>query len=235
MFGAEESSSDMDGKHLTGDLLRLAYKVKGPDRLALVTDAMRAADCPDGDAGPGTIALNAYVVAQSRRMPKPMHMAAAGPSGTGKSFEVDTALQLIDPAAIYNIGDGSEKFMQYDIAPLTGRVVYFAEATPLQRDGNSPLAYATRTLMSEGLFRYRFVDFEKKDANFELSFDRSVVRFLPGVSSAVIPSTFPWLFSHSYFATLFSRRPSDRTAFHWRQCELDLSAFCRAVEHLSLA
>jgi N-acetylglucosamine-6-phosphate deacetylase len=38
-----------DGKHLTGDLLRLAYKAKGPDRLALVTDAMRAVDCPDGE------------------------------------------------------------------------------------------------------------------------------------------------------------------------------------------
>ena len=31
-----------DGKHLAPELLRLAYKVKGPDRLALVTDAMRA-------------------------------------------------------------------------------------------------------------------------------------------------------------------------------------------------
>ncbi len=38
-----------DGKHLTGDLLRLAYKAKGPDRLALVTDALRAVDCPDGE------------------------------------------------------------------------------------------------------------------------------------------------------------------------------------------
>ncbi len=38
-----------DGKHLTGDLLKLAYKTKGPDRLALVTDAMRAVDCPDGE------------------------------------------------------------------------------------------------------------------------------------------------------------------------------------------
>jgi len=38
-----------DGKHLTGDLLKLAYKAKGPDRLALVTDAMRAVDCPDGE------------------------------------------------------------------------------------------------------------------------------------------------------------------------------------------
>ena len=38
-----------DGKHLDASLLRLAYKVKGPDRLALVTDAMRALDMPDGE------------------------------------------------------------------------------------------------------------------------------------------------------------------------------------------
>lgn len=38
-----------DGKHLTPELLRLAYKVKGPDRLALVTDSMRAVDLPDGE------------------------------------------------------------------------------------------------------------------------------------------------------------------------------------------
>lgn len=38
-----------DGKHLSPELLRLAYKVKGPDRLALVTDAMRAVDQPDGE------------------------------------------------------------------------------------------------------------------------------------------------------------------------------------------
>jgi N-acetylglucosamine-6-phosphate deacetylase len=37
-----------DGKHLAGDLLRLAYKIKGPDRLALVTDCNRALDMPDG-------------------------------------------------------------------------------------------------------------------------------------------------------------------------------------------
>src|SRR6185437_5083019 len=29
--------------------LRLAYKIKGPDRLALVTDSMRAVDLPDGE------------------------------------------------------------------------------------------------------------------------------------------------------------------------------------------
>ncbi|MFM8274923.1 MAG: N-acetylglucosamine-6-phosphate deacetylase [Gemmata sp.] len=38
-----------DGKHLSPELLRLAYKAKGPDRLALVTDSMRAVDLPDGE------------------------------------------------------------------------------------------------------------------------------------------------------------------------------------------
>jgi N-acetylglucosamine-6-phosphate deacetylase len=38
-----------DGKHLSPELLRLAYKLKGPDRLALVTDSMRAVDLPDGE------------------------------------------------------------------------------------------------------------------------------------------------------------------------------------------
>jgi N-acetylglucosamine-6-phosphate deacetylase len=37
-----------DGKHLTRELLLLAHKIKGPDRLALVTDANRALDMPDG-------------------------------------------------------------------------------------------------------------------------------------------------------------------------------------------
>jgi N-acetylglucosamine-6-phosphate deacetylase len=38
-----------DGKHLTADLLLLALKIKGADRLALVTDCNRALDLPDGE------------------------------------------------------------------------------------------------------------------------------------------------------------------------------------------
>jgi N-acetylglucosamine-6-phosphate deacetylase len=37
-----------DGKHLQRELLLLAYKIKGPDRLALCTDCNRALDMPDG-------------------------------------------------------------------------------------------------------------------------------------------------------------------------------------------
>jgi len=37
-----------DGKHLQRELLLLAYKIKGANRLALVTDCNRALDMPDG-------------------------------------------------------------------------------------------------------------------------------------------------------------------------------------------
>lgn len=38
-----------DGRHLDANLLKLAYKFKGADRLALVTDTSRALDMPDGE------------------------------------------------------------------------------------------------------------------------------------------------------------------------------------------
>ena len=38
-----------DGKHLPAALLKLAYRIKGPSRIALVTDAMRAAGMPEGE------------------------------------------------------------------------------------------------------------------------------------------------------------------------------------------
>jgi len=38
-----------DGIHLPAPLLKLIYKIKGPDRIALITDSMRAAGMPEGD------------------------------------------------------------------------------------------------------------------------------------------------------------------------------------------
>ncbi|SDK05744.1 N-acetylglucosamine-6-phosphate deacetylase [Natronincola ferrireducens] len=38
-----------DGKHLPKELLQLIYKIKGPDKICLVTDSMRAAGMPDGE------------------------------------------------------------------------------------------------------------------------------------------------------------------------------------------
>jgi N-acetylglucosamine-6-phosphate deacetylase len=39
-----------DGVHLPAPLLKLIYKIKGPDRIALITDSMRSAGMPAGDS-----------------------------------------------------------------------------------------------------------------------------------------------------------------------------------------
>ena len=44
-----------DGCHLPDDLLRLVYKLKGPDKIALVTDSMRAAGMPEGTTVDGLL------------------------------------------------------------------------------------------------------------------------------------------------------------------------------------
>ncbi|WP_276359282.1 N-acetylglucosamine-6-phosphate deacetylase [Daejeonella sp. H1SJ63] len=39
-----------DGIHLPAPLLKLIYKIKGPDKIALITDAMRGAGMPEGES-----------------------------------------------------------------------------------------------------------------------------------------------------------------------------------------
>jgi N-acetylglucosamine-6-phosphate deacetylase len=48
-FDALTTEIIADGKHLSRELLLLAHKVKGADRLALATDCNRALDMPDGE------------------------------------------------------------------------------------------------------------------------------------------------------------------------------------------
>ncbi len=47
----ERLSSELitDGKHLSREMLRLAFRNKGYEKLAIVTDAMRGAGMPDGE------------------------------------------------------------------------------------------------------------------------------------------------------------------------------------------
>lgn len=51
-----------DGKHLPHELLRYIYKFKGPDRIALITDAIRAAGLPNGATTTGVSKINNALV-----------------------------------------------------------------------------------------------------------------------------------------------------------------------------
>ena len=50
VLGNPEMSTEViaDGYHLSPELLRFAFQMKGPSRLCLVTDSLRAVDCPPG-------------------------------------------------------------------------------------------------------------------------------------------------------------------------------------------
>ncbi len=51
-----------DGIHLPAPLLKLIYKIKGADHIALITDAMRAAGMPEGDSILGRLETGLKVV-----------------------------------------------------------------------------------------------------------------------------------------------------------------------------
>ena len=76
-----------DGRHLAPDLLRLALKFKGPERVILVTDCNRALDMPDGRAlASGCMGMD--------------HMVRTFYAQTGAALEVVVPMASATPAAI---------------------------------------------------------------------------------------------------------------------------------------
>ncbi|MBK1440886.1 N-acetylglucosamine-6-phosphate deacetylase [Parapedobacter sp. ISTM3] len=71
-----------DGKHLPPELLQLVYKIKGADRTALITDAMRAAAMPEGPSVLGNIADGMAVLVEDGVAKLPDRTAFAGSIAT---------------------------------------------------------------------------------------------------------------------------------------------------------
>lgn len=53
-----------DGIHLPKELLQLIYKIKGPDRIALITDSMRGAGMPEGEYKLGSLKEGQTVIVE---------------------------------------------------------------------------------------------------------------------------------------------------------------------------
>ncbi|MGV3508786.1 MAG: N-acetylglucosamine-6-phosphate deacetylase [Sphingobacteriaceae bacterium] len=71
-----------DGIHLPALLLKLIYKIKGPGRIALITDAMRAAGMPEGDSILGNIDNGLKVIVEDGVAKLPDRSAFAGSVAT---------------------------------------------------------------------------------------------------------------------------------------------------------
>lgn len=71
-----------DGIHLPPPLLKLVMKIKGPDRTALITDAMRAAGLPEGDSILGSRKNGLPVIVEDGVAKLPDRTAFAGSVAT---------------------------------------------------------------------------------------------------------------------------------------------------------
>ena len=71
-----------DGAHLPAPLLKLIYKIKGADRIALITDSMRAAGMPEGESILGSKHNGLKVIVEDGVAKLPDRSAFAGSVAT---------------------------------------------------------------------------------------------------------------------------------------------------------
>lgn len=84
-----------DGTHLPAPLLKLVYKIKGADRTALITDAMRAAGMPEGESILGSLQNGLKVIVEDGVAKLPDRSSFAGSVATADRL-VRTMVTMAD-------------------------------------------------------------------------------------------------------------------------------------------
>src|SRR5690606_22988147 len=91
-----------DGVHLPAPLLKLIYKVKGPYKTALITDAMRAAGMPEGESILGNKNTGLKVIVEDNVAKLPDKTAFAGSVATADRL-VRNMVQIADVPLLHAI------------------------------------------------------------------------------------------------------------------------------------
>ncbi|MDP9041512.1 MAG: N-acetylglucosamine-6-phosphate deacetylase, partial [Bacteroidota bacterium] len=104
-----------DGVHLPAPLLKLIFKIKGPDKIALITDSMRAAGMPAGESIIGNLHTGLRVIVEDGVSKLPDRTSFAGSVATADRLvrtmitmagvSLPDAIRMIThtPASIMNI------------------------------------------------------------------------------------------------------------------------------------
>jgi hypothetical protein len=94
----------------------------------------------------------AYLILTSRLLERPANFFVKGPSAAGKSYSIETLLQLFPTSAYYALTAMSEHGLIYLTEPMAHRVLIIYEAAGLESDFQS---YLIRSLLSEGRIKYQ--------------------------------------------------------------------------------
>ncbi len=139
-----------DGSHLPASLLKLIYKIKGADRIALVTDSMRAAGLPEGESILGSLENGMKVIVEDGVAKLPDRTAFAGSVATtdrlvrnmlnltGVSLTEAIKMITLTPAAIMGVSDSKgsivpgkdadivifDKDINVEMTIIQGKVMY---------------------------------------------------------------------------------------------------------------
>ncbi len=95
-----------------------------------------------------------YLAVTSRLLPRPVSLAAKGPSSAGKSIVMQRALDFFPARAYYALTGMSERSLAYSKEPVQHRMLVIYEAQGFH--GNWA-QYLLRSLLSEGRIRYETV------------------------------------------------------------------------------
>jgi N-acetylglucosamine-6-phosphate deacetylase len=144
-----------DGIHLPAPLLKLVYKIKGADRTALITDAMRAAAMPPGESILGNMHSGIKVIVEDDVAKLPDRSSFAGSVATTDRL-VKTMIQMAEvpltdaikmitstPARILNVLDKKGELVagkdadivifnekiNVQMTMIKGRIVYNRESS----------------------------------------------------------------------------------------------------------
>ncbi len=111
-----------DGHHLPAELIKLIYKIKGPEKIALITDSLRGAGMPDGDSIAGSLKNGQHVIIEGGVAKLPDRSAFAGSVATSNRllqtavFKAD--IPLIDAVRMASLTPAQILGMDGDIGSL---------------------------------------------------------------------------------------------------------------------
>ena len=111
-----------DGIHVPAPLLKLVYKVKGPERIVLITDAMRGAGMPEGPSILGSFHDGLQVIVEDGVAKLPDRTAFAGSVATGIDL-IRTMVQLADVPVAQAVRMASQNPAQVMGVENKGRLV----------------------------------------------------------------------------------------------------------------